>query len=464
VEGLFPLAPDPSNYDLVGSTNQHPVNHNGVLSLNQALVAISSEYATRYSGDKLQYNDMSLLFGGVFDIEANWHSPHSEHALGLNVDLCMIPGTSCTRLVPADRRTALLEMIRAKNTGVLVEKPPLAPYHWHLRYGEPGCEILGQPDTKCNKDNIGPNSLEFSNSTAANYVQVHSTVLVTYDALNHLYNYQYSFTNETSSLLEISNIQIPLKGLAVMNVHAPEGWTVKVWKDNAAIAFAATEIPVLPPNYVDEGNLVPSPFQIKAGYSLAGFSFQSPNPPGTTVFFAQGFKPIPEIVNQGPQPSMFEGGFRGGTTGPVAGGPILISEETSTRAIALGSPLWIKAPFQVDSPVPWGADRRTRVMLFAMNFDLLPLESNSVVTADAEDAFHVIYPLTVEYVGKVPGYNWLNCVIVKLNDSIGDAGDVLVRLNVRGVPSNRVRLAVGHAGGGPPDDIGAVPTPGTAPF
>jgi hypothetical protein len=143
--------------------------------------------------------------------------------------------------------------------------------------------------------------------------------------------------------------------------------------------------------------------------------------------------------------------------------PVLISEETSTRAIALESTVSLRDPFQSDSPVPWGPDRRTRLMLFAMNFNFLSGENSSIVTADAEDASHNMYPLTVEYVGKVPGYDWLNSVIVRLNDNMGDIGDVLIRLTVRGVPSNRVRVGVGHTGGGPPDDLGAVPTPGCHP-
>jgi PKD domain/Carboxypeptidase regulatory-like domain/Ig-like domain CHU_C associated len=145
------------------------------------------------------------------------------------------------------------------------------------------------------------------------------------------------------------------------------------------------------------------------------------------------------------------------------GVPILVSEKNSTRAIALGSPAWLRDPFPLTSPVPWELDRRTRVMLFAMNFGLLSGENSSIITADAEDVSHNIYQLTVEYVGKVPGYDWLNCVIVRLNDNMSDVGDVLVRLTVRGVPSNRVRLGVGHIGGGPPDDEGAVPTPGRQP-
>jgi len=151
------------------------------------------------------------------------------------------------------------------------------------------------------------------------------------------------------------------------------------------------------------------------------------------------------------------------TASVIPGTPVLISEANSTRAVALDSVLWLREPFRLDSPVPWGPDRRTRVMLFAMNLELMPGENVSIVTADAEDASHRIYPLTVESVGRVPGSYWLSNVIIRLNDEMGDPGDVLVRVSLRGVSSNRVRLAIGHAGGGPLDDSGAVPTPGREP-
>ena len=143
--------------------------------------------------------------------------------------------------------------------------------------------------------------------------------------------------------------------------------------------------------------------------------------------------------------------------------PILISEETSTRAIALDSVTQLRDPFSVTSPVSWGPDTRTRVMIFAFNLELLPGENLSLITADAEDASHRVYPLTVEYVGKVPGFDWLDCLVVRLHDGMGDIGDVLVRVTARGFPSNRVRIGIGHRGGGLPDDPGAVPTPGRKP-
>src|SRR5215212_8640016 len=140
--------------------------------------------------------------------------------------------------------------------------------------------------------------------------------------------------------------------------------------------------------------------------------------------------------------------------------PVLVSEAASTRAVALDASTRVREPFALTSPVRFGPDARTRVMLFAMNLHLAAGEDASAVTADAEDAAHKIYPLAVEYVGKVPGQEWMSSVVVRLGDQLPpDAGDVLVRITYKGAPSNRVRVAVGHVGGGPPDDVGAIPTP-----
>lgn len=139
--------------------------------------------------------------------------------------------------------------------------------------------------------------------------------------------------------------------------------------------------------------------------------------------------------------------------------PVLISQETSTRALAMDSLCFTSEPFALTSPCSWGSDRRTRVMLFATNLNLQAGENLSVVTADAEAANNRHYALAVEYVGPVTGQEWPSAVVLRLNDDLGDAGDVLVRVSYRGIVSNRVRLGVGHSGGGPADDQGAVPTP-----
>jgi uncharacterized protein GlcG (DUF336 family) len=150
-----------------------------------------------------------------------------------------------------------------------------------------------------------------------------------------------------------------------------------------------------------------------------------------------------------------------GRTAAQTSRPILISEATSTRAVAFESVTQKREPFQLTSSVQFSADNRTRIMLFCMNLDLQPGDTSSAVTAEAEDGSHRIYPLTVEYVGPVPDQAWVSSVIVRLHDEMNDVGDVLVKISYRGQASNRVRIGVGHTGGGPADDVGAVPTPGS---
>jgi uncharacterized protein GlcG (DUF336 family) len=140
--------------------------------------------------------------------------------------------------------------------------------------------------------------------------------------------------------------------------------------------------------------------------------------------------------------------------------PVLISQAGSTRAVALESVTRVPEPFALTSPVRFGTDARTRVMFFAMNLHLAPGEDASAVTADAEDAARRTYALAVEHVGPVPGQEWMSSVVVRLDDKLADdLGDVLVRISYKGASSNRVRVALGHVGGGPPDDPGSIPTP-----
>ncbi len=132
--------------------------------------------------------------------------------------------------------------------------------------------------------------------------------------------------------------------------------------------------------------------------------------------------------------------------------PVLLTEATSTRAVALESVTFHREPFAPTSRAPWGREQRTRIMLFAMNLALPAGVPPTAVTADAEDATRRHYDLTVEYVGKVPGQVWMSAVILRLSDDLGDVGDVLVRITYQGQSSNRVRVGIGHIGGGLPDD------------
>ena len=139
--------------------------------------------------------------------------------------------------------------------------------------------------------------------------------------------------------------------------------------------------------------------------------------------------------------------------------PTLLSQDTSTRAIAFESVTMKAEPFNLTSTVPFSSDTRTRVCIFAMDLELLPGEGANAFTSDVQDGNGKLYPLRVEYMGQVPGFPGITMFIIRLSDDLGDVGDVLLRLNLHGVASNRVRLAIGHMGGGPADDPGAVATP-----
>ncbi|HYW69636.1 MAG TPA: heme-binding protein [Pyrinomonadaceae bacterium] len=118
-----------------------------------------------------------------------------------------------------------------------------------------------------------------------------------------------------------------------------------------------------------------------------------------------------------------------------------------------------REPFAPTSQMSWGNDNRTRIMLFAMGLDRSTPTAD--ISATAQDGTNRIYNLAVEYLGPVPEQDWVTAVVLRLDDQMDDPGDVLIGIAYKGVSSNRVRVGIGHLGDGPPDDAGAVPTPGT---
>ena len=150
------------------------------------------------------------------------------------------------------------------------------------------------------------------------------------------------------------------------------------------------------------------------------------------------------------------------TSGATQSSPLLFSvSATSTRAIVLESVSMRAEPFSLNSEQNFSpSDPRTRITLFCMNLDLLLGEGANSLTADAEDGGHAHYPLKVEYVGQVPNFGGIYMVVLRLNDLMtSNLGDVLVRLSLHGMGSNRVRVGIGQIGGGPADDNPGVGTP-----
>jgi beta-glucanase (GH16 family) len=121
---------------------------------------------------------------------------------------------------------------------------------------------------------------------------------------------------------------------------------------------------------------------------------------------------------------------------------LLLTEDSSNRALALDSVTHVTDPFPVVTSNNFSVDHRTRVTLLATNFDLRPGDTTAIVSAQAQDASSNVYPLTVEYVGRVPEFDWITQVIVRLPDGLALPSDLLVRINARGSLSNQALISV----------------------
>lgn len=132
-------------------------------------------------------------------------------------------------------------------------------------------------------------------SQAGNQVSVVATSQVSYDSTTGLFTYSYIFASGGESLQEVETVRVALPFKTAMNVKAPAGWIGTVFKDGSYVSWCACaeEGIVPPPGWIDNGQILPSRHQIKPGQTQAGFSFQSPDPPGIGSFYATGFVQIP---------------------------------------------------------------------------------------------------------------------------------------------------------------------------
>jgi len=122
--------------------------------------------------------------------------------------------------------------------------------------------------------------------------------------------------------------------------------------------------------------------------------------------------------------------------------PVMLTEEGSNHAVALDSVLFTQDPFTVRSNNNFSLDHQTRLMLLVANVDLMPGDTSSVITAEARDAQGQTYDLVVEDVEKVPSFEWITQVVVRLPDGLRSLTEAQVSVKARGQPSNEaiVRL------------------------
>ncbi len=132
--------------------------------------------------------------------------------------------------------------------------------------------------------------------------------------------------------------------------------------------------------------------------------------------------------------------------------PTLLTQDNSTRALALESTTFRAEPFELTQPLASNIDARTRLILFAT--DLNDTNGNGPsVTAIAEDASLQVFPLLVENVYRLPVADPIYAIHIRLHDEMVADGDVLIQINDSGLESNWVRVGLGRVGGGPPDEV-----------
>ncbi|MDX6403062.1 MAG: hypothetical protein QOH70_517 [Blastocatellia bacterium] len=161
---------------------------------------------------------------------------------------------------------------------------------------------------------------------------------------------------------------------------------------------------------------------------------------GSLYYLSRGASAVFKIQYQGCSSSMAPGATA--KLSAQAAAPVIETEENTDSAIAFDSMTLFRDPFPLTNPFNLGSDNHTGVILFATNLDLSLCEDRSTVTAEAEDAQHKIYPLSVEFVGKIPGFETVTELVVKLPDNLPANQTVLVSITWHQMTSNKVRIRI----------------------
>lgn len=122
--------------------------------------------------------------------------------------------------------------------------------------------------------------------------------------------------------------------------------------------------------------------------------------------------------------------------------PVLLTDSSTNRGVALHSTLFTRDPFWITSPLNPGTDKRTRITLFSTNINLFSGETASTIKGKAVSSFGGVYDLPVEYAAKVPGYDWLWSVTVRLPEDPSLQGNISVSISLHGVSSNSITVKI----------------------
>jgi beta-glucanase (GH16 family) len=122
--------------------------------------------------------------------------------------------------------------------------------------------------------------------------------------------------------------------------------------------------------------------------------------------------------------------------------PVLFTDEGTNRALALDSVTFKRDPFSLDDPDNFSMDHHTRLLLLAANLDLQPGDGPAIVAAQADDGKGNTYPLTVEWVGRLPNFDWITAIVARLPDALPNTNQVLISVMARNQTSNQVSVSI----------------------
>jgi hypothetical protein len=121
----------------------------------------------------------------------------------------------------------------------------------------------------------------------------------------------------------------------------------------------------------------------------------------------------------------------------------LLTEQNSSRALALESTLFVRDPFSVFTASELSSDHRLRLLIFAKNTALSPGEDVSAITAEVEDSSHHLHLVTVEFIAPLPDIDGVSQLVIRFPAELANAGDVWLDLKLHGLSSNKAQITIG---------------------
>jgi hypothetical protein len=104
--------------------------------------------------------------------------------------------------------------------------------------------------------------------------------------------------------------------------------------------------------------------------------------------------------------------------------------------------MFTRDPFSVRNSSNFSSDHTTRLMLLSANLDLQPGDGPSTVAVQADDGSGHSIPLAVEWIGRLPNFDWITVVIAKLPDDLLGANQALISVTAHNQSSNSVKVSL----------------------